>query len=581
MSTKIRVPVDIPQGDAATSGDLSVRINQIFVQKGPFRNITEQTVALDPDTDEDDSPTDQEDDADNETREERLEVLAKSREELYAEIHRGTLQCNQALDFISLFLSKHSRAAQGTFSDTLRQSMKPGMFDSHILEDARYAPTIRPVAELSKGWRTEGFASASNALTSASERLKKESQRQSSFWQQVADVGQEGWKVCRHPRDRRAMGVHFGMTESAPQFRNQGFAKLYQDSESDVHLARQVAPRRVSVTVSRGGRETGRHSPATTHSEQRSPANRELVEARDSLIDEELFFELGREARLAANQGFITRGEDIEFTIDEQYTVTLSLTPSRAETDPNDFDNDLAQYIGLSIRSLLCQAHHESRIRRAHPPPPISMRPAHLPEYAILRPLVAALKQSIASPAARKHLDDSVIGPLRRAGIDLEFAEAEPQESDLPHQTHSMLTTGLQQSIYTLKLPTGIQHNLKVTSYLGRPIYGTVYEVDDAKYDSMKHFVTVINDLVTRDITAFIAKEIYTEKRRWHIVDAYKGDLALDFEGGGQTPCTLRVGLKGGVLLAKLSNEQPMSWRSTSVDVKSLMDTIRDNMPKD
>jgi hypothetical protein len=596
MPSRLRVPVEVPpEGQGSDNADdLSVKINQIFVQKGPFRNVTEQSVALGPDIDE----TESEDDAksaqsDDETREQRLELLVKTRDELFATIHRGTLQCNQALDFISLFLSKHSRPAQGTFSDVLKQSVKPGMLDALYLDNARYAPTVRPRQELAKGWRTKSFLSASEKFRSASKRLKTEADSQASFWEQVAEVGNNGWKVCRHPRNRREIGVIFGMPESADQFRNQGFVSLQQDADSKLALARKPLSTRVSVAILRSGQVTGKHTPNNPVGNGGLAAVRDLREARDCLLDDELFYELGREARLAANQGIITRGDNIEFTINNQYSVIISLeTPTDSPSLATE-DASLAKFIALSIRSLLAQAHHGNYLRRTRPPPPISARPSHPAEYAILRPLIATLRHSIAKTELEKQLHERLIQPLQRAGFQISLEPAVPQQTALhanKPQPHSIISIDVREDRYTLKLPSN-SVDIKILTYLGRPTYGTQYEIlqeDLSRFGDVEGFLDSLTRLAAGSSLAWLASHSSSEELKWKAMQTFRAEMYLDSPKQEDEPLTVRVSLADGTLVArvgggKMQKQQMWSWtadRSMGGDGESggeatLLDVVR------
>lgn len=590
MVDVIRIPIEVPakvkEDEAPT--ELSVRINQIFNQKGAFRNVTEESIAQDPDSDYEDFKA-EESTADEhgkaETADQRLERLFKERDEMLGQITQGAIQINSALDFVSMLLSQHSKIAQGTFSDALKAAVKPGMFDGHVLPEGHIESNVKSTNELSTGWRWQSYNAASNSLQSASKRLREQADRESSFWHQVADINQKGWKLSRHPRNSRATGAHFGLSESAPQFRQQGFALLRQDSGSSVYLdlPKTQSRKRLSVQMLREDRVTGQHTQmaAKVH----SAVEQQLTDARDRSIDEELFHELGREARLAANQGIVTRDEHIEMDIagNSRVRFTFRSPKSGFEHEGIRTDDDLARYIRLSMRSLLLHAHKENYVRRTRAPPPISLRTASRPEYAILRPILAALRHRIAVAGLRHQIDTAITDPLVAAqlsvGISVDDNQKEDSNSDDPH---SFVESSPQISKFVIQLPSTKAATITVQTYLGRPTYGTSYAVSAVDYDhSSFHAYRCDNpesllDALSRLTLLDLMEVMYTSTRtntgaetpHWVAGQSHRGELHLVSGQKRQPRYTARVGLEADVLLLQVrrqsrqSNEanKPLLW---------------------
>jgi hypothetical protein len=120
-----------------------------------------------------------------------------------------------ALDFISLLLSKHApRQAETSMSPLLKQLAPLGSLDSDMVNPPpRSESAIKDVATVSRGWRIQNFNAASNKLLSAATRLNGEIESETRYWNEVLNVKDKGWKVCRHPRERQALAVQYGFME--------------------------------------------------------------------------------------------------------------------------------------------------------------------------------------------------------------------------------------------------------------------------------------------------------------------------------------------------------------------------------
>lgn len=570
MAELMRVPVELPPGDyqSDTPTDLSSRINQIFNQKGPFRNVTEESVLNDPSSDESDNE-------DNDLRKDETsedehdpERLLKERNELLQMITESNIQINSALDFISMVLSQTSQIAKGSFSEGLRQAVVPGMFNTMVLSEGHAEPNVKSLAEISFGSKATSLSKASDNLMAASKRLQNTTEQDSLFWSQVAEVKEKGWRLSRHPRASHVIGVHFGSAESAPQFRARGFAVMRKDENSELFLDRSGSssrPKRVAVTVFRNDRNVGSFTPSLAASADATDIENQIVNARDSLLDEELFYEIGREARLAANQGIVSRGEDIEFSIDAHTKFRLSLqAPAAAPLRIQGELDAMAMYISFALRSLLVQAHHEHLLRRSLAPAPMSARPPLQPEYALLRPLMAKLKHVLAVMNVRRQIEQVVVQPLSRAGlgVSLELVKEESRAmNSSPDIAESIVSVKPQITRFALKLPTTKSNEVTVRTYLGRPIYGTAYEASEMEYDVAKFHASqydtpdllakALSRLAILDLTSLV---IHHDKKRWHSSQPRKGLLSLISNNGKDDAIELRLQFVSDTLVAQIQS---------------------------
>jgi mediator of RNA polymerase II transcription subunit 17 len=120
-----------------------------------------------------------------------------------------------ALDFISLLLSKHApRSAETSISPHLKQMVPLGSLNVDVIKTPEKPPsTQQDISTVARGWKLESFDAAANKLLKAASRLESEVAAETKYWNQVLAVKEKGWKVCRLPRERQALGVQYGFLE--------------------------------------------------------------------------------------------------------------------------------------------------------------------------------------------------------------------------------------------------------------------------------------------------------------------------------------------------------------------------------
>lgn len=124
-----------------------------------------------------------------------------------------------ALDFVSLLLSKETpRQAEISMSQHLRQSVPIGSLGVGIIRQPQPSGTEKRDAKLvSQGWKLQGLTSAADSLLRSATRLEIEMEQETRYWEQVLAVKEQGWSICRLPRDRHTLGVRYGFAEGKHQ----------------------------------------------------------------------------------------------------------------------------------------------------------------------------------------------------------------------------------------------------------------------------------------------------------------------------------------------------------------------------
>ncbi|OJJ68257.1 hypothetical protein ASPBRDRAFT_47200 [Aspergillus brasiliensis CBS 101740] len=412
---------------------LPIEIAQINARWGSFRDVNEETLLAKIEEDKNRDPWEEEDEADKPAEDvdstERLETLYKRRTEILQFAMQAHMEALFALDFVSLLLSKHTpRQAETSMSTFLKQVAPLGSLNAEIVEPPpKSEAALQDVKTVSRGWRAQNFNAAANKLLNSATRLEKEVVSETKYWDEVLAVKEKGWKVCRLPRERTALGVQYGFLEATPIFRDRGLAALRRADDGSLILDKGLAPqktRTVRVRVKHRGQITGCSKMPDAIPDAAS-VERRILQARDTVYEEELFHELMREARIMGNHGVTTRQNLVRLPISEDQEILLDLVDADRETPDEDriesTEHDvLANGLSHSIRILLAYAHRQNLQRRTQPPPPLSQKRRHTPEYQLLRPIMAYLQHSSHVRWLESFMND-IYRVLRAAGVERGF----------------------------------------------------------------------------------------------------------------------------------------------------------------
>ena len=336
---------------------------------------------------------------------------------------------------------------------------------------------------------------------------------------------------------------------------------------------RQEAPDRIQVEIFRGSRRTGHYSFDSVALAEESDIAQSITAARDQLLEEELFNEIGREARITANQGVTSREQSITFAVEDKYEVSISSKPVQSQLGMVETeDNSMAEYIGLSLKALLQQAHHDALLHRTRTPPPMLLRSTPLGEYAVLRPLMSHLRHRAATGQLETQVNNSILGPVRRAGLVIDWQAGSLDISDFQSSgsaVYGFASNKASRSRYSLILPSKKHVQVTVTSHLGSPVYGIQYEISrldhhfapvaKAVYKSVGTASNALLEMVTLDLVACAASVTSSETSdgRWSVSRPHKGELVLSSRKSRSIPAEMRIDLSGGYLVLRLAPTTP------------------------
>ncbi|KAE8352384.1 mediator of RNA polymerase II transcription subunit 17 [Aspergillus coremiiformis] len=499
MSDSFSLPLRPVSEKRERPDPLPVEIAQINAQYGSFRDVTEDSLRAKIEADKNKDPWADEEESDkasvDEDTTERLDQLYKRRAAINQFAHQAHMEAMFALDFVSLLLSKHTpRQAEMSMSAYLKQVAPLGSLNAEIV-----SPPPKPdsaatdIKTVSRGWRMQNFNAAANKLLDSANRLETEVTSETKYWNEVLAVKEKGWKVCRLPRERQALGVQYGFLEATPIFRDRGLAALRRTNDGSLILDKGLVPpkaRTVRVRVRSRSQITGcsKRRPASDNAES---VESRILQARDTVYEEELFHELVREARILGSQGVTTRQNLVQFPVSKEQEVLLDLVDDDQgslfeDEGVSSHEHDVvADALAHGIRILLAHAHRQNLRRRTQPPPPLVPKRRQTPEYQLLRPVMAYLQHS-SQVRWLESLFKDIHQVLKSAGITWDFTatpfsslslkrannelpkvETLVQEFLLPYESTFAGQLVAPQSSFRVKVRTN------VTS----PPFGTHYEI--------------------------------------------------------------------------------------------------------
>ena len=378
------------------------------------------------------------------------------------------------IDAFSLSLASQSKLGANSVSARVKDAVSTTSFESRSIAPKQITKQgERQASDISIAATSEAFTNAAQRLQAASDRLKLEADRQAKYWAELARLRSENWPVSRLPTNKKAIVVHFGSLESNPEYRNRGFATLRQDADGRLSFRSESAPyRSIMVRTLRDGQLSGQYLSKKDFSNY--PAlGADLMRARESLFQSELFTEASKEARTVSNMGFTCRSHSIRAEVSDSLSleVLYGVDTDNDEQIPRQ-DDDIAVFVAAQLRTMLIAEHKYKHKQRAEQPPgTISQTSRPTPEYALLRPIIAQLRHRIRLAPVLGHLR---IYKERCETAGLKFQFQHDTSSNETHENVSLTDLRLPvRSTIKITFPSGKQHTLTAETLLAPPRFGT------------------------------------------------------------------------------------------------------------
>ncbi len=124
-------------------------------------------------------------------------------------------ETSHALDFVSLLLSKtNPRQAEITMSPFLKENLPMGCLGAEVVQAPEKSEAeIKALQIVSVGWKMQSLKSTADSLLRSATRLEQEVGRETKYWEKILAVKEQGWSLCRLPREKHTLGVRYGFAE--------------------------------------------------------------------------------------------------------------------------------------------------------------------------------------------------------------------------------------------------------------------------------------------------------------------------------------------------------------------------------
>ncbi|KAL2689725.1 hypothetical protein Neosp_003785 [[Neocosmospora] mangrovei] len=391
-------------------------------------------------TGQDEEDEDEEQEAERDPQEVRMEVLRNIEQVNFGLNICDTIAGNTAFltsDFLSLLISKQNPTQAGvTLSQGLREIAGIGTMGFDKLDD----PTVSPAKakdheDVAVGWTIMKVNKTRDAAEEACKFLQKEIAAEGKYWDEIVAVQKNGWSISRVPKERHTLGVRFGFSEAASDFRNNGLAPMRRGDDGAVQLdcgRLGGVSERLVVTLEKDGKVTGRSAlPAQTTDD--APLEARVLEARNTIFSQELWYEIRREARNLAAYDVKPDGSRLTCELDpaSKSKLTIELVPlgSQSSLDESLPDNHMAEMAAISLHILLTNAHRNAELFRTRPMPPHIPRTRGQNIHTLVRPVIAYFMHYRHLINATTYIG-RIVQSLRQAGLPANFILLTPRVSD-------------------------------------------------------------------------------------------------------------------------------------------------------
>ncbi|KAH7316618.1 subunit 17 of mediator complex-domain-containing protein [Stachybotrys elegans] len=411
--------------------NLSEFVSRVNAEPGGFRAISEEQLreeirtnvengGLDDDAHMSDGESPSADDGAED--EASLKDPAQARMEVLRQVDIAANTALLTLDFLSLLLSKQNPTQVGqTLSQHLRDMVGIGTIGADKLHEPLVtAAKVKDNEEVATGWTLMEINKIRDSAEEASRFLQKEADVEGRYWEDVVAVKKAGWSVCKVPQERQTLGVRFGFSESAPDFRNNGLAPMRRGDTGPVqldigHLG--GVSERLLVVYEKDGQVISR-SPLPAQTPDDAPLEARVLEARNTIFSQELWHELNREARTLVAYDVRKQDSRLVCDLDPTSKIILELVPleSTPSMSSDGLDTGIAEAISIALHVLLTYSHRLNELARTRPIPPYIPRSRGQQISALLRPIIAHMMHLRNVRSAATYMG-ALVQALQRAGL--------------------------------------------------------------------------------------------------------------------------------------------------------------------
>ncbi|KAF7443853.1 Mediator of RNA polymerase II transcription protein [Pyrenophora tritici-repentis] len=564
--------------------------------------------------------------------------------EMYSHLEWAKFAANNALDLVSLILSQDpNKRSLNFFSPTFQeQGLKQGIpLGSFGVSKENHEHRVRKPEEqhrlqdlearqeaVAQGARMGALDSSVDEILKAAKNLEKQIRRETKYWHEIVTVSDKGWPIQRLRQNVRhaPFGVRYGLPEASDHFKARGFAPLQMDKDGSIILdpALALKPKILRVRVSIDGNITGTTQLSAADDLANQSLEKSIQLARDSLLEEELYYEMSLETRQLLAYGVEFRDSVIYVDapqmggVSHERKLLIDCIP-RDDPVPSSRSHEhdwMARNIAEGLRLLLAHEHSMRLYRRSQLPPPLTTRKREKPSPSLLRTLLAVIHHIEAVDSLYVYLE-SLARTLNSVGLDVTLdTTRETSWATLVESlgTPSMKGQSATDQLFevfmkpfdgkaTMSLPvsTGAQHeSLSITTrtIIGQPTFGTEHKLilpptlgidlglsQQQKFAAVEEITSYVDWILSLHLTHRLLQNEYSSRAQALSQDARLSIKGKDRKKGVKSSKDIEIELNNGELKASVlivdtvqdieEVEQSRTWSGKDGNNSSLREVIK------
>nr|A3LRF0.3 RecName: Full=Mediator of RNA polymerase II transcription subunit 17; AltName: Full=Mediator complex subunit 17 [Scheffersomyces stipitis CBS 6054] len=306
-----------------------------------------------------------------------VELFQKQKLDLSKSINSALNETSLSLDFVSLLISSvKPNLAKSTISPHLNKSVPLGSLNSDRLsnenddDDRNKSVAPKETPKVGHGWKLESLHKVTSLFREASENLNEQVLKERRYWNMINSVltNDEVLFKTRDPlNNARAIGVKYGYGDSGSNFHDKGLAILRKDtvtgeiSFNPINYAHKLTSKvfryiRIKILSEIDGdfMLTGQSLFENDFSSSKDQIINDIEKARFFLFEEDLFYQLTREAKTLINYNVSIISNKIIIEINNEIIEIESVVYDENNDDElNNYYQNINAY--SSINNGKCQ----------------------------------------------------------------------------------------------------------------------------------------------------------------------------------------------------------------------------------
>lgn len=303
-------------------------------------------------------------------QEDPLEIFNKQKVELSKNINTALNETSLLLDFVSLLMSSvKPNLAKATISPHLTKNVPLGSLNSDRLtqEEDQDKPT-NDNSRVGQGWKLESLKKITTLFKNSSMNLKEQVTKEKQYWNMINLVLSHDevlFKTKDPLNGSRAIGVKYGYGDSGSNFHDKGLAVLRKDNatgeitfvpttSSKVSKVYKYIRIKILSEIDDDFMLTGQSVFENTFEQSKDKVINDIEKARFFLFEEDLFYQLIREAKSLNNYYVSIISNKIIIQINHEIIEIESVVYDESNDDElNNYYQNINSY--SAINNTKCQ----------------------------------------------------------------------------------------------------------------------------------------------------------------------------------------------------------------------------------